>query len=97
MGKRETPTWTFGGAATQDLGALQEMLAAAARVRIAAGGCLVYAVDPADNVLDDAVLKHVVLNEEPFFDVTDSKSVQALVEALRVRTSTTSCACALAT
>ena len=49
----------FSGAPTWEADALQRSLVRATRAQVTFGGFLIYAVDPSQNVLDDATLKFV--------------------------------------
>lgn len=77
--------WTFSGDGTADPHALTAFLKRARSVRITAGGCLVYAVDPVADVLDPATEKHVVLmQDEPLAHVSDERKLAELQQLLVV-------------
>jgi len=77
--------WIFSGEATADLAALDSMLAAARAVRVTDGGCLVYAVNQAENVLDPNVPKHVrIMHDEALAFETDPQALLDLRAALQV-------------
>ena len=76
---------SFSGETTSDPGALDDVIAESASVRITAGGGLVYSVDPTEDVLDPAVLKTVrIMNDGELARVDDAASLRSLREALRV-------------
>ena len=76
---------TFSGASTTDPGALQRSLGGAVRAEITRGGFLVYAVDPADDVLHDETLKYVdVVGSEVIASIDRPQHLAELRDALAV-------------
>jgi hypothetical protein len=77
--------WIFSGEATADLDALDIVLAGARAVRVTGGGCLVYAVNRGDNVLDPDVPKLVqIMDGDALAFETDPQALLDLRAALRV-------------
>jgi hypothetical protein len=77
--------WIFSGEEPADLDALDRVLADARAVRVTGGGCLVYAVNRADNVLDPHVPKHVqIMDQDALAFETDPQALLDLRAALRV-------------
>jgi hypothetical protein len=77
--------WVFSGEATADLGALDLVLAGARAVRVTAGGCLVYAVNRADNVLDPDVTNLVqIMHDDALAFESGTQALLDLRAALRV-------------
>lgn len=83
---RKSRELRFSGPSTTDPAALQGVLNGAARADISVGGYLVYAVDPADDVLDDATLKRVSIDRRG--RTASTTGVDDLAELLDVLTVT---------
>ncbi len=83
---RKTQELEFSGPPTTDRDALHRALVGATRADVTVGGYLVFAVDPADDVLDDATPKRVsVQRRGPTTSTTGPDDLVALFQALRVR------------
>jgi len=82
---REPQERVFAGSPTTDRDALHRALIHATRADVTVGGYLVFAVDPADDVLDDAAPKRVsVRRRGATTSTTGPDDLVALFRALRV-------------